>query len=445
MKLCFLSDAHLFQTYMEKYDPLSDFAQVLNSAAKLKPDAIILAGDMFDYKKTATTYLRHYEGEASMIRIRKLLTTIDVPIFAVRGNHEKSEVLMSLDQTVENFHYRENEWEKIGELDVYFLETCYETSGYDTKRLKTVFETVVKEASNYSAPVLVMHETLAPFDNAVPPQIIEKCGPAFNHVFNGHMHYYDAETYRKEKTVILPSLLPSRVVWGKYWMERYRWGPEDSKYIKEERPSPFGFVIFDSEKRKLKFHRFNPSRKILLLHFEFSNTKLEEARRRLRSVLDELNARKGKEELIVLPAVSGQLEFSPVFLEDIPHEYPDLFVTEILKEFTRKTPFLVGEETLAPIVSPEQIWKEVRKLDSEILQLINEKLPSKISLETVRGVIDAVLKEDSNMFQGPTPKITVMLRNFVERVTKIIQKKEGMKKPKNFETHLEEFVKKVKE
>ncbi|MGQ9758995.1 MAG: metallophosphoesterase [Candidatus Methanomethylicaceae archaeon] len=52
-----MSDAHLFQSFMKNYDPLYDFNIVLQKIKeKNNPDALLIAGDMFDFKKTASIY-----------------------------------------------------------------------------------------------------------------------------------------------------------------------------------------------------------------------------------------------------------------------------------------------------------------------------------------------------------------------------------------------------
>ena len=128
MKLAFISDAHMFQTFIEKYDPVVDFERALKSIVKHEPDVLFMAGDMFDYRKTPTTYVRHYEGEGLMIKIRKLLKEFNKPVYALRGNHEKEEVLTGLQQTVPNFHYTRNDWASFDDCAVYLMDSHYKPS-----------------------------------------------------------------------------------------------------------------------------------------------------------------------------------------------------------------------------------------------------------------------------------------------------------------------------
>ena len=110
MRLAIIGDGHLFQSFMSSYDPLNDLKIVLEKVKSENPDALLMAGDMFDVKKTPGTFLRHYEGEGLTITVRQILRNFGLPIFSIRGNHEKEEVLRGLTQTVENFHYKNNEW-----------------------------------------------------------------------------------------------------------------------------------------------------------------------------------------------------------------------------------------------------------------------------------------------------------------------------------------------
>lgn len=89
MKLAIISDAHLFQSFIKNYDSVHDFNRVLQKIKKSDPQALLIAGDMFDYKKTTSSYLRHYEGEGMMLKVRDVLSELGIPIYAIRGNHEK--------------------------------------------------------------------------------------------------------------------------------------------------------------------------------------------------------------------------------------------------------------------------------------------------------------------------------------------------------------------
>lgn len=197
-----------------------------------------------------------------MVRIREALRSLGKPVYAVRGNHEKTEVLKSLSQTVDNFHHTEGRrWKEIDSTSFLLMDTNYNPRGYKSEEIERVFEKICDEAEEHTAPILVMHETLAPFEGAVPTELVEKASESFDWIFNGHMHQFDSKTLGNQNTITLPSLLPSRLVYGKYWMERYLWQADEKNWDHESRPSPFGFVIFDSDEKNIQISRIIPSKK----------------------------------------------------------------------------------------------------------------------------------------------------------------------------------------
>ena len=53
--------------------------------------------------KTETIYLRHYEGEGHMVKIREIFRIFGKPMYAIRGNHDKDEILKGLEQYSQKF------------------------------------------------------------------------------------------------------------------------------------------------------------------------------------------------------------------------------------------------------------------------------------------------------------------------------------------------------
>ncbi|KPV64285.1 MAG: Calcineurin-like phosphoesterase [Candidatus Bathyarchaeota archaeon BA2] len=142
-----ISDAHLLQSYMGAYDAISDFKNALDQVLKLSPDVILIAGDMFDKRKTETSDVRHPEGEEAMMKIREIFENIKIPIYAIRGNHEDERILQGLQQTVPNFHYSGDKWERLGNTQVYFMNTRYEAEFYDEKILETDVNNILEDAN----------------------------------------------------------------------------------------------------------------------------------------------------------------------------------------------------------------------------------------------------------------------------------------------------------
>ena len=445
MKLAVISDGHLFQTFVERYDSLTDLEKILNEIGKNEPDALLVAGDFFDSKKTLRTYVRHYEGEGYMIKIRKLLQDFNEPIYAIRGNHEREEILIGLDQTVENFHYDGDQWREIGGCAFFFMNTRYETGWYSTDALKQISQRLSSESKEHAGKkaFLICHETLSPIEDAVPKEIVKSLKESFHWILNGHMHYFDEKVYGLKNVVSLPSLLPSRLAIGKYWNEQYDWKSESKEPIFTKRDSPFGYVLLDTDKDELRFRRFAPSKKIVEIRLDVTNLNLQTTRERFRSLLHELDSRTDKQDLIVLPEVYGQIAFSIYFLKDIPEEFPDLWIDEIRSDKTQpKTITIAGRAVAPPILTVEGLMEELEKMATTISARINEKIPIQVDEKTVRGLIQSLLKPE--IVEKPPQRLRSRLNSLFDEALSVLTENTGIEEPEGFRDNLSEFNRRVR-
>ena len=440
-----MSDAHLFQTFVDVYDSLTDFKRVLEEIRKHELDLLLIAGDMFDYRKTLRTYVRHYEGEGYTIEIRKLLQSFDKPIYAIRGNHEKEEILIGLDQTVENFHYAGEQWRNIADCAFFFMNTRYETGWYSVDALKEISKKLSIESERYKdkKTFLLCHETLAPLKDAVPKEIVGSIRESFHWIFNGHMHYFDEKVYGLDNAVSLPSLLPSRLAIGKYWNERYNWVSESEEAKITQRESPFGYVTLDTDNDKLELHTFNPSKRIVEIRIDVTDLNLQTTRERLRSILHDVDSRTDREDLIILPEVYGQIAFSTYFLKDIPQEYPNLWVEGIRSDKTQpKSVTIAGRPVAPPILTVEGLMKEIENLSALISARINQKVPSEIDEKTVRALVQSLLKPE--IIETPPDRLRSRLSALFDEALSVLIQNIGIEEPEGFRDNLSEFVRKVR-
>ena len=445
MKLAVISDGHLFQTFVERYDSLTDFEKILKEIGKNEPDVLLVAGDFFDTRKTLRTYVRHYEGEGYTIGIRKLLEDFNGPVYAIRGNHEKEEILIGLDQTVENFHYVGDKWIEIADCAFFFMNTRYETGWYSTDALKQISKKLSSESKEYISKktLLICHETLAQVRDAVPKEIVTSLKESFHWILNGHMHFFDEKVYGLSNVVSLPSLLPSRLAIGKYWNEQYDWPSQSEKATFVKRESPFCYVTLDTDDDKLELHRFNPSRKIVEIRLDVTDLNLQTTRERLRSLLQIIDSRSDKKSLIVLPEVYGQITFSTYFLKDVQREYPDLWVDAIRSDNTQpKSITFAGKTVAPPILTVERLTEEIESLSSSISQKIGAKVPTEIDEKTVRVLIQTFLKPE--FVQNPPDRLGLRLNALFDETLSILAKNVGIKEPEDFRDNLSEFIGKVR-
>jgi DNA repair exonuclease SbcCD nuclease subunit len=444
MRIAFISDAHLFQSFIKNYDALQDFGRVLNEIEQKSPDFLLIAGDMFDYKKTATTYLRHYEGEGLMIKIRNILKKFKIPIYAIRGNHEKEEVLKGLEQTVENFRYIRNDWVNFNNVSIYFMDTHYEGELYEPSAISQILKQVISSASSAGSvgklKIILTHESFAPFENSLPKEIIREMSKVFNWIINGHMHTWNPKAYDLENVVTLPSLLPSRVVLGRYWMEKYDWESNVSEPKLLTQGSPFGYVLLDVEKGKPEFYPFVPSRKIVEISVDVTDLLIKNVIDRFKKVLDEIKERKDKDSLIILPEIHGYASFITSFIEGTFKEYSELSIEELRIHTVPKIMTPSGKIISPPILDVEELLTNVREELIQIISDLSEKIGIEITPETMKKILEGL--SEAELLEKPPARTVTRLETLL---SEILSKIPNIDKPEAFEVHMKDLIKKVKE
>lgn len=442
MKLAVIADGHLFQSFMKNYDPLFDLKAVLERIRlEDAPDALLMAGDMFDFKKTPAVYLKHYEGEGLTIPLRQILSDFEIPVLCIRGNHEKEEVLRGLDQTVENLNYVKNDWKVFDGVAIYFMDTHFEGDFYEPEVVSQIIEKISPlPEKNAKAKLLLCHETFSPFENCVPKRVIEDSKKTFDWVINGHMHFWSESAYGLKNVVTLPAILPSRVVWGKYWMEQYSWRFKDEQPKLERRDSPFGYIILDTNKEVIEYRSNTPSRKIVEISIETTNLTLGEVIKRFRCVLEEIRGRDDKNSLIVLPEIHGDANFVTTFIKDVLKDYADLSLEDLRINTSTKIVTASGKVVSPPLLTPEQLYEDIENELSEISKKLMTELQIEVDINTMRRIWTDV--RDNELLEKLPPRTTTRLENLLEV---IISKLKDVDKPKTFEDDLKNIVRRVKE
>ncbi len=445
MKIAILSDGHLFQTFVETYDSVKDFERVIEDIkTQVAPDMLFLAGDMFDYKKTETMYVRHYEGEAYMIRIREILEKFGKPIYAIRGNHDKEEILTGLEQTVKNFHYVGNSVRTFGDSSVCFMDSFYETGGYGQQTLLNMEQFLKQAVSKMKGTsILLCHETFAPYDSAVPLSVIGSVKKNFDMILNGHMHLWNRRTYDSDSVICLPSLLPSKIVKGKYSMEKYQWSGRDTQFGFEVLGTPFGYVVVDSQSQKVELHEFAPSKKIVEINLEADDLSLEETRRRLKTILAEIEKREDKDSLIVLPEVTGSISFSPLYLDDVKNDFPKLHVESLRYDRAVLRTGFQAKVVSAPTLTVEQLHDKIKREIPGLLDILRAK-GIEMEAESLRKIIDSFFAEELIERSLTLPQIRLKLQMILSPVIDVLIETRKQEKPSNFEQNLENLLKMVR-
>jgi len=448
VKIAVISDAHLFQTFTQNYDSVKDFERAIEEIkSTVAPDMLFLAGDIFDYKKTESIYVRHYEGEGQMMRVRQIFEKFGRPVYAIRGNHDKEEILKGLEQTVKNFHYVRNDVKNFGEFSVCFMDSFYETGGYGTEsleRMQSLLKEAVAKGKQWKNPlILLCHETFAPYDNAVPDSAVKLLKKNFDLVLDGHMHLWNQNTYDSSNIICLPSLLPSKIAKGKYSGEQYEWNSTDTIFATKVLDSPFGYVVVDTQSNKSEPHSFTPSKKIIEVSLDVTGLSLEESRKRLRTVLTEIYKRDDKGSLIVLPELRGSISFSPLYLEDIRDDFPELYVETIRYEKATLSTGFQPQVVSAPTLTVEQLYE---KMKSEIPNLLTEIRAKGVKLEgkVLEAILDELLAKELIEKSASIPQTRTRLQMILSPVIEELGKGLELKKPSNLEDNMMSLLKMVR-
>jgi predicted phosphodiesterase len=446
VKVAVVADAHLFQTFAESYDSVGDLGRALDEIkTKVNPDLLFLAGDMFDYMKTETIYLRHYEGEGYMVRIRDIFRGFGKPVYAIRGNHDKEEVLQGLEQTVDNFHYQSGA-KNFGDFSACLMNSFYETGGYGVVAVENVKDFLkqagaeMKEWGNRS--VLLCHETFAPYDSALPESVIEVMKKNFDVVLDGHMHFWNPNAYKSSRIFCLPSLLPSKIAKGKYASERYSWSKGKPGFEMAQLGAPFGYVTLETDTLSAELHEFVPSKKIIEVVLDVSDLQLETARNRLRIMFSELDKRPDKNKLIVLPVLEGEIAFSRFFLESVREEFPGLFV-ESIRDDAKPKAMLTGGLLSAPTLSIEQLQERILK---DVPSLVEELRGKGVNVDqsTLRTILAQLLTEEVLARSQSIPQTATKLRSILGPVLEATEKSSTFPRPSTFEDNLVSLLKRVR-
>jgi UDP-2,3-diacylglucosamine pyrophosphatase LpxH len=441
MRFAVISDGHLFQSYIKNYDAISDLRFVLERIKEEQnPDALLVLGDMFDFKKTPGVFLRHFEGEGLMMPIRDILRDFALPIFCLKGNHEKEEVLRSLDQTVENFHYIKNDWKNFDDVSIYFMDTHFEGDFYEPEVVSQIIQQIPQNPKESETKLLLCHETFQPFPNCIPKDVILDQKRSFEWILNGHMHFWCEKAYGLSCVVTLPALLPSKVVRGKYWTEKYSWQSKENRAFLEKSESPYGYAILDTKKKLLEFFSVSPSKKIVEVSIETTNLTLNEVIDRFRKMMAEISARNDKDSLLILPEIYGDASFITIFVKDVLKEYNQLKLEDLRINTTVKIVTASGKAIAPPLLTPEQLFTTI---ETELPE-IKKKLLADSEMDIEIAILKRIMNDFRNqgLLDRIPPRITTRLETILE--TTVLQL-EDIVKPETYEDDLRSITKRVKE
>ncbi|MHA1228231.1 MAG: metallophosphoesterase family protein, partial [Candidatus Hodarchaeales archaeon] len=267
-RIVILSDAHLLiqaERFKEedRRSPrgeiaLRNFNNVVSQVIAQEPEAVILAGDMFDEREKGGEWIADSEAAKYWPDIRnelgRLTECAKYGIYALRGNHDSAPVLKELQDSLgEGFHFVRDKEEEIGDQCVYFMESRYRQGNYG----------IPEEELPRGGKILIMHETLPWGMPGLEQEVFHELGRRFSLLFNGHMHHYAHGPLDIANLYSLPALIPSRELKNNFTIE-YRWpGDLEKPKVKD---SPFGSLLLEDD--EVAFKRYDPIQSIVNIQIE---------------------------------------------------------------------------------------------------------------------------------------------------------------------------------
>ncbi len=444
MKIAVISDAHLLQTYTEVFDPIQDFLNVMKEIKEQNPDAILFSGDIFDKRKTRTAPVLHPEGEQTLTDIRRVLSEVDFPVYAIRGNHEDPRVLKGLEQAVEDFYYVCDEWISIDNISIYCLETRYEKA-YNRENLEEDVEQILsnlEDQNDKDISILLCHETFIPGKREFPSDLRSQLSSEFDLVLNGHLHSFNPDATDGGNIVFLPALLPSKLQLGDYWQEKYEWTAESSKFKNYDRESPFGYVFINDDLSP-EFLPIEPSIRIVQLTIDVSDLSQGKVRSRFHTILERISERDDKDRLAIVPLVTGEAQFAISLLRDIPDQYQDLIIDDIVDETKGgKTGFSSGEQVDWPLLTVDGLKRRITESIDEIASDLSDE-GIEVNEDKLQSATSELLDEEV-LERGSGEKVSDYMRNSLKKFVSILKNEDILEStPEDFDKYLKENLDEV--
>lgn len=324
-RIAILSDAHLLiqaerfrdENYRSPRGEISleNFTKVISQVVEEKPEAVILAGDMFDEREKGGEWIADAEAAKYWPDIRNelegLMECTKYGIYALRGNHDSASVLKELQDYLGNgFHFVRDEEKKIGDHRIYFMESRYRPGNYR----------IPEEELPQKGEILVMHETLPWGMPGLEEGVLQELSRSFSLLLNGHMHHYARGSLSIPNLYSLPALIPSRELKNNF-THKYQWpGDLDKPEVKS---SPFGYLILDGH--QISFQRYTPIQSIVRV--EIKADTLSEVIAGINEVYSRLMEREDKNNLWIWVSAQG-VTFADTLRKET-NKYPEINTMEI--------------------------------------------------------------------------------------------------------------------
>lgn len=340
MKLAFLSDMHLgFSKTGRESEAFQQACNALKQALAEKPDAIILAGDLFNEAiPSQEHWLEAFQllslpktHPASEIKISKKETQIPftgTPVISIHGTHEFrgkdfKNALQVLDAAgfLIYLHGEQALLEKTSEkIAVHGL------GGVPEKKALDVLQKFNPKPTQNAYNILLLHQSFKeflPFDDEMVASLnLTDLPEGFDLFVNGHLHWSNELKEQNKHLLVTGSTVITQM-----------------KRLEAEKKK--GFFLLNTESKEITFKEISPQRTFHYKKFSFEQANPEKIKQEISTYLNSLNLEKNEMGLSLIKlkltgSLAPGLSSSDLKEEELLEEFSDKALIFLSKSFAKE-------------------------------------------------------------------------------------------------------------
>lgn len=421
-KIAIIADPHLVHAYHLEYDKMEEFKRLAEDISSKEPKAILILGDFFDKKFTNQGHpISHIEGAKHQLPISEIIDSIDVPWYALLGNHEDKSVLKLISRTAKNFHFLltnakmgltagavESEKPVIIEGIRFWFGNIQEKESHKTKELKIreYCQAAAKLAKDKNVMLLHIDMVRRGENVGISKEIIELLSKNFALVLNGHEHTYSKKVDGFTNVILVPPAMPTWIGLREGVIQKFEYVRGEVKKIGNQVKKPHGYLLLETDSLQIDFIPFYAKMPTVSVLYDVSKKDFviieNDWRKIVENLKDQTIGKNEIESLIIIPILTGNLGSLLPFeinsmLEVISNETQNIHIVDIRKK-DLKTPSLdIEAPEEAEILNLDGVFARTLEQAHEIVDKL-KTMKISLSSEQVRQIIYKMRKEDQNFF-----------------------------------------------
>lgn len=399
MKLVFLSDFHLgFSAEGRENEAFQQACIAAQQALEEKPDAIILAGDLFNQ---AIPSQEHWLEAFQLLSIPKKTENSEIKIFKQKNSAEKQPIpftgipVISIHGTHEfrgkDFKNALQVLEAAGFLiylhgEMALLEKATEKialhglGGVPEKKAFDVLQKFNPKSIPNMSNILLLHQSFKEFlpfdDEMIASLTLTDLPEGFDLYVNGHLHWSNELKQQNKHLLVTGSTVITQM-----------------KRLEAEKKK--GFFLFDTKTKQINFKEISPQRIFHYKKFSFENASPQKIKEEIHSYLNSLSLEKNEiglplVKLKLTGSLAAGLSSSDLKEEDLLENFSEKALLSLTKSFSKED-FKLKIQQLSELQKSKQ---SVVSLGLEMLEKNLEKTSFKNAFDVER--IFSLLQEGEN-------------------------------------------------